>query len=340
MVSGDAWQGGKRRAIVSAFSVMSSVTGTAIGPIAVLAAASTMLMQPAVPSRDAMADAVSRLTRDSGWTLVRSVPIQFGTFHPQGMVKIGELVFVSSVEVKVPTRRGPQPDGRSDRDAGEGVGHLFKMTMAGALVNDLVLGEERMYHPGGIDFDGTHIWVAVAEYRPNSRSIIYRVDPQTMTATEVLRVPDHLGAVVHDTDDRSLHAVSWGSRRFYRWPLDRDGRVRDRDQSLDRLRTTNSSHYVDYQDCKYAGRRRMLCTGVSELRTSPSGQPFRLGGLELVDLVEGRAVHQVPVPLWTSGGLDMTHNPSWFEAMPSGLRAYFMPEDDRSTLYVFDVAVP
>ena len=35
-----------------------------------------------------------------------------------------------------------------------------------------------MYHPGGIDYDGRHIWVSVAEYRPNSRSIVYRIDPE------------------------------------------------------------------------------------------------------------------------------------------------------------------
>ena len=59
----------------------------------------------------------------------------------------------------------------------------------------------------------------VAEYRPDSRSIVYRVDPETMTASEVFRVADHIGAIVHNTDDGTLRGVSWGSRRFYRWPL-------------------------------------------------------------------------------------------------------------------------
>jgi hypothetical protein len=48
-------------------------------------------------------------------------------------------------------------------------------------------------------------------------------------------------------------------------------------------------------------------------------------------------LHQVPVPLWTPAGLDMTHNPAWLEPTSTGLRAYFMPDDDRSTLYIFDV---
>ena len=63
----------------------------------------------------------------------------------------------------------------------------------------------------------------MAEYRPNSRSIVYRVDPETMKAEEMFRFADHVGGLVHDTDSKSLHGVSWGSRRFYRWALDANG---------------------------------------------------------------------------------------------------------------------
>ena len=268
----------------------------------------------AADPRSTVADRVTTLTRTSSWTLVASVPIAFRTFHPQGMVKIGETLFVSSVEV-------------IDREAGKGVGHLFKIDKAGTLLADLRLGEGAIYHPGGIDYDGKDIWVPVAEYRPDSRSIVYRVDPGTMTAAEVFRAADHIGAIVHNTGDRTLHGVSWGSRRFYRWTM----------TGVERARTLNPSHYLDYQDCKYAGRARMLCTGVAEVRAAPGAAPFRLGGIDLVSLADGRPLHQVPVLLWTAGGLDMTHNPVWIEPSGAGLRAYFMPEDDRSTLYVYDV---
>lgn len=36
----------------------------------------------------------------------------------------------------------------------------------------------------------------------------------------------------------------------------------------------------------------------------------------------------------------MTQNPVWIEAREAGLRAYFMPEDDRSTIYIYDVRSP
>ena len=264
--------------------------------------------------RAIVAERVTALTRTSTWTLVSSVPIGFRTFHPQGMVKIGETLFVSSVEV-------------IDREAGQGVGHLFKIDMAGNLLADLTLGEGAIYHPGGIDYDGKDIWMPVAEYRPDSRSIVYRVDPDAMKAVEVFRMADHIGAIVHNTDDRTLHGVSWGSRRFYRWTM----------TGVERARTLNPSHYLDYQDCKYAGRSRMLCTGVTEIRQTPGGSAVRLGGIDLVSLADGRPLHQSPVLLWTAGGLAMTQYPVWIEPHGTGLRACFMPEDVHSTLYVSDV---
>jgi hypothetical protein len=284
-----------------------------------------------------LAERVTKLTRDSAWTLVGSVSINFRTYHPQGMVKIRDTLFVSSVEILIPTRRLPEPQGRYDRDIGRGAGHLFKIDMTGHRIADLRLGEGSVYHPGGLDYDGESIWVPVAEYRPNSRSIIYKVDPETMKATEVLRFADHIGAISHNDEDHTLHGVSWGSRRFYRWILGKDGTVTNAGAAPDKLGTLNTSHYLDYQDCKYVGRRRMLCTGVTELRQSPGRAPFRLGGIDLIDLGDGRPLHQVPVLLWTPRGMDMTHNAAWLEPSANGLRGYFMPEDDKSTLYIYEV---
>ena len=307
------------------------------GVLAIAVAAAALAASQA-DERTTVGDRVRELTRESAWKLVETTPVRFATHHPQGMVKIGQTFYVSSVEITVRTRRYPQPVDGYDRDTGEGAGHLFKFGSDGSLLVDLKLGEGTIYHPGGIDFDGQDIWVAVAEYRPNSRSIVYRVNPDTMKATEVFRFADHIGAIVHNTDDRTLHGVSWGSRRFYRWTLGRDGQVTNASASPEALRTLNPSHYVDYQDCKYAGRRRMLCTGVTEIRRPADAEPFRLGGMDLVELSSGRPLHQVPVLLWTASGLAMTHNPSWFAATGTALRAYFMPEDDRSTLYAYEVA--
>lgn len=276
-----------------------------------------------------------QLTRASTWQLKSALPINFNTHHPQGMVKIGDVFYISSVEVTTPTIRFATPQNGFDRDTGAGVGHLFKFDAKGNLVTDLKLGEGTMYHPGGIDFDGKFIWVSVAEYRPNSRSIIYRVDPATMKATEVFRFNDHLGGIIHNLDKHTLHGVSWGSRWFYRWALDAKGRVTNAATAPEKLRVRNPSFYVDYQDCKYLGQGEMLCGGLSNYQRSNTR--FSLGGLELIDLTANRPIHQLPLELWTESGLPMTQNPFWIEATERGLRAYFLPEDQRSTLYVYEV---
>jgi hypothetical protein len=44
----------------------------------------------------------------------------------------------------------------------------------------------------------------------------------------------------------------------------------------------------------------------------------------------------VPVLLWTASGVNMTQNPVWLEPHGDGLRAFFIPEDDSSTLYIYE----
>jgi hypothetical protein len=305
---------------------------------AIVALGATLIGQPA--DRALVGERFRTLTRDSTWTEIARVPMAFPTFHPQGMVRIGDMLFVSSVEITVPTTRFATPRDGHDRDTGKGVGHLFKVDLrpgrAGRLLASAVLGEGTMYHPGGIDFDGRSLWVPVAEYRPDSRSLVYTVDPDTLKATIVLRVADHIGGLVRDTGTGALHGVSWGSRRFYRWPLTAAGGVDPASAARPVVRP-NPSHYVDYQDCHVAAPGTMLCGGLSDLRATRATPPLRLGGLDLVDLGDGRPLHQVPVPLWTPSGQPMTRNPVWLDATDGGLRAYFMPEDDPSVLYIYDV---
>lgn len=295
------------------------------------------LTVPALAADTALNGLIPKLTRGTQWNQVAAVAIQFPTFHPQGMLKIGDAFFVSSVDIRKPTTRYPSLQDGYDRDTGEGVGHLFKFDANGKLLADLTLGEGTVYHPGGIDFDGQFIWVPVAEYRPNSQSIIYKVDPATMKATEVFRFKDHVGGIVHNTD-KSLHGVSWGSRRFYKWPLDGEGKVTNAATPPEQLRVANPALYIDYQDCHFIGMSRMLCAGLNNYKASADGPVFRLGGFEIVDLKDNRPVFQMPVELWSPSGLPMTQNPFWVEPAGQGVRAYFMPDDDKSTLFVYEAA--
>ena len=269
-----------------------------------------------------IADRFRALTRTARWEKVDETKLEFRTHHPQGMTIVGDRFFLSSVEV-------------IDRGQGRGVGHLFEVDFRGSLLRQIRLGDGPVYHPGGIDYDGKWIWVPVAEYRPDSRSVVYRVDPRSLEAEEVFRYGDHLGALVCDAQRRFLVGVSWGSRRFYRWKLGEDEAVPvAADMPVEML---NGNHYVDYQDGQIlAGTPWALFGGVSGLGGDGTSA-LVLGGLELVDVWEMRAVHQLPVMLKATGGQSMPRNPFAVRTTAKGLRFYFVPEDDSSALHVYDI---
>ena len=268
-----------------------------------------------------------RLSRTTAWKLVSSIRIGFDAYHAQGMVRVGEDFFVSSVEILERTRPYPEPRGGFDRDQGRGQGWLFQMSAQGDLLDRTKLGEAAIYHAGGLDYDGRWLWIPVAEYRPGGPSIVYRVDPAAAAPVEAFRFGDHIGAVTRDLRAGTLVGLNWGGRQAYRWRVDAAGRVREARAAP----RANPAHYVAYQDCHYAGAGRMLCAGLADYRPGVA-----IGGLDLIDLADLRPLWQAPVPAWTPAGRPMTSNPAWFEATPEGLRGYFLPEDGQGTLYVYE----
>ena len=256
--------------------------------------------------------------------LVRSVHLRSSVYHPQGMTKVGKHFFVSAVEVIERPQGLPRPDGgrTPDRTPGSGKGHLFKFDERGNLINQIVLGEGSIYHPGGIDYDGKHLLVPVAEYRPYGRSIVYRVDPVDLELREAFRVDDHIGALIFNQRDGLIHGVSWGSREFYTWTAS-GGLVQ---------RSKNGAHYVDYQDCQFVWPEYMLCSGMANY-SLPSLERFALGGMELVRITDYVPVHQIPVSIYPderNAEVVMTRN-SMFAEMRSGvLTFYFLPEDTNA----------
>ena len=268
------------------------------------------------PSDAALVDAVERVSRSTPWTVVRRMPLDFQTHHPQGFARVGNRLFLSSVEVIEPPQRYPQPVDGYDRTPGSGRGHLFELSLDGRLLRQIELGEGTIYHPGGIDYDGRWLWVPVAEYRPNSRAIVYRVNPDTLRAREAFRVDDHVGGVVRDRVSGDVHGLSWGSRTFYTWT--------SRGREL--ARTPNPEHYVDFQDCEYARFRKAVCTGITEY-TGPDGARFELGGIGVVNLGRGTLGAEVPVQRYSTAGHVVTRNPVELDVRGATLRMYAAPDD-------------
>ena len=295
-------------------------------------------------SRD---DATTELFRLMGkntiWTPVDTVAMQgWTTFHTEGMVAVGDRFFVSAVEtLEAPVRNGVETDAlydfSLDRSPGRGRGWLFELAADGTLLGQLELTEGDIYHPGGIDYDGESIWVPLAENRPNSRSQIYRVDPDTLEAELAFSEDDHIGGIVHNVERGTFHGVSWGSRRLYTWR-----RHHRHGGGTSSRWVPNAEAIIDYQDCHYRGVEYMLCGGVQSYATPAGSVAF--GGLDLVDLRRDRPEHQIPVNLFVDEGagpnpnLALTHNAFWVQPLDGrSLRFYFMTESDlQADLMIYD----
>lgn len=280
-----------------------------------------------------------KLSRTSHWEPVRAELLPFRTHHTQGMTLMNGTWFLSTVEII--ERTAPLLDDPVyDRTPGKGKGHLIAFDENGKKINAIVLGKGDMYHPGGIDRDEHYLWVPVAEYRPNSRSAIYRINARTMETTEVFQFPDHIGAVVRDAEQNRLIGYSWGSRRIYVWNLDEGLNLKDPLENTHQNYISNPQHFIDYQDCQFLGDGHALCSGISNY-TGPGGQTYPLGGIDLIDLESFRPIFQLPVELFTEGDRPrvMTQNPFYVETSENGLRFHFIPEDDKSRHYVFEVGV-
>lgn len=283
---------------------------------------------------DGLSDNFRLINSSANWQLLEKIPLQFTSYHPQGLVKVGEYFYLSSVETIEQPQLLSEANSNSgyDRSPGVGVGHLFKFDGAGTLVQQISLGENKLYHPGGIDFDGESIWVSVAEYRPNSQSIVYRVDPDTLAAEEVLRFDDHLGAIVHDSQRAMLHGVSWGAESYYSWQSRGQAYVAD---EFKMTKAEGSS--IEYQDCQYLPSSLMLCSGIGEL-VIDNTHTFTVGGIELINLDSHQVEHRITVTNTTPTGEFMVRNPSYFEFRSIGRsNFYFVPENNQSNLYIYEL---
>lgn len=273
--------------------------------------------ESAVHDRLARAFMAEQRMEPRSFRLARSIRLEVPVYHPQGMTKVDGHFFVSAVEV---IERPQRDDGlKPERMYGRGRGHLFKFDENGNLIDQVIVGEGSIYHPGGIDYDGKHLWVPVAEYRPYSRSIVYRVDPVDLKRREAFRVDDHIGALVFNRRDRLIHGISWASREFYTWTPGGDLVER----------SDNGNHYVDYQDCQFVRPEYMLCSAMAMYSLTSLGE-FALGGVELVRITDYLPVHQIPVTIYPDVNnveVVMTRNPMFAELKSDVLTFYFLPED-------------
>jgi hypothetical protein len=250
----------------------------------------------------AVAATIASITRTTTWRLVDELPLTFDSHHPQGMARIDSTWWISTVDIE--SRRGL----------------VMAVDASGRLVEQVPIGDSVRYHPGGMDFDGSALWIPSAEYRPDSTTTVYRLAPGD-TPQRVFDVDDHVGALARCGPEGDLVGWSWGSRRFYRWST--EGHLL--------AAQVNPAFFVDHQDCQWLDSGHLLCGGVAEVGLA-SG-PGWLGGLGLLDVDDLVMRREVPFPIYSSAtGRVATQNPLWAEIRGDDLIVHLLPDDGMSTI--------
>jgi Family of unknown function (DUF6454) len=273
----------------------------------------------------ALARDLAAVDRNTGWTRLSALKLDFPTYHPEGLVVTPDRFYLSSTQIIEPTVKYPVPVDGYDRTPGRGIGHLFVIDRAGRLVKDVILGHDIVYHPGGIDRTGDSLWVPVAQYRPNSTAEIDRVDLRTLKVTRMFTVADHIGGIVYDPTRDRLVGNNWGSRTFYEWsPSGRQP-----------ASWRNPENLLDFQDCQYVDAGKMACGGITGLPQTPAaggtGATYELGGVALIDLHRRTIVNEFPFQQWSAAGHVMTRNPLKFAADGSSVTMWAAPDNGEET---------
>lgn len=253
-----------------------------------------------------LADALRRLRRDTTWSLASTVDVAHDVGHPQGMTRWGGGWLVTTVH--------------TDRRVGE----VFVLTGDGDPVARCELVDGDRFHPGGVcavgrpDGDGTDagVWIALAEYRPRSSTVLLRLDPALDVVSRV-PVDDHLGAVC-ELPDGSLVAVSWASSRWYR--IDPDGSIAHHRRG--------SNRWIDVQDLQVLADGTVVGTGFGRIGT-PAGE-VAVGGLAVVDAESLVPIHEAPIAAWMPSGRPATYNATHLDLLDDGRVELHCLVDDRA----------
>jgi hypothetical protein len=211
--------------------------------------------------------------------------------HVQGIEVEGDRLWVSWVERSKHT------------------GHLGEFELgSGKLLRSVPVHQGERYHPGGLAAEDESLWLPVAEYRPESSSIVQRRSKRTLAVESEWGVSDHLGSIA--VSNGRIYGGNWDARQLYVW--DRSGKLIEKRDNPARTR---------YQDMKAAGGALV----ASGLRADE-------GAIDWLDFRDFRLIRRVRAGK-TDRGVQFTH-----EGMAiSGNRLYLLPEDSPSRLFIFEL---
>jgi hypothetical protein len=227
--------------------------------------------------------------------LVKTLSLEGTLYHVQGVDLDDRHIWVTSA------------------DTGRHLGHLSMFSRAtGELEKDVTVGGKERFHPGGISTEADSIWIPVAEYRPNSTSVIEQRSKQTLALLFKFDFPDHIGCLA--VSPECVIGGNWGSRHFYVW--DKKGHL---------LRELTNPEANQYQDMKFLGNY-LVASGVV---TSTSGS------IDWLEWPSMRVIQRVSAGITSRGVLFTNEGMSIDKEF-----LYLLPEDGPSRLFIYRYQAP
>jgi hypothetical protein len=202
--------------------------------------------------------------------------------HPQGMEidRRTGLMYITAVEII-------EERDRARHYCGKGRAHLFECDTEGRTLRSVTLASdhEDEYHPSGMVLTGDVMYIALAQYLPNTSATIIKFNVRDWTYERLFRIGDHVGLVVPNLDEGELFLGTWGSRYYY--CTDFKGEIKGKHQNpcsdemehQDAQLIHGGSSTLNHNDCEMLRSEGalMLATGV----TAGGMDHF---GLDLIDM--------------------------------------------------------
>jgi hypothetical protein len=221
--------------------------------------------------------------------------------HPQGMEVDRDtgLLYVTAVEIV-------EERDKARRYWGKGRAHLFECNAEGRTLRATLLrsDDEDEYHPSGMVLIDGRMFIALAQYGPETSATIIEFNVKDWTYEKRFHIEDHVGLVVPSPDKSEIFLGTWGCRHYYR--TDMNGNIKSK-------RALSGSDDMEHQDAQLISGR---LTGGSPLilTTGVTAGGMERFGLDIVDIANWRIATSLRWPsaqYITKGGWPPFANPTF-----------------------------
>lgn len=290
-------------------------------------------------------ESILQLPEFEDWEQVSVVAVPEDVHHPQGLIKIGQTFYLTTVDKK--------------KDRGLLLSFALRDGQLRTLSRlDITQGPKfRRYHPGGVDYlpSTQELWIPLAEYAPKKPTTVIAVKLPHLSVRVVGELDDHIGSVICDEEKNLIRLTNWDTEGIYTAELDENKNLRG--PWKDFLYQPHLSYFRNpiwgrhgrfaYQDFKSLGQGFAIGTGVRR------GIAWQHGVIDLISFGDPNVESFELVRRWTPGpvkspfqralfSIPLTRNPMMLEPIEDGkkVRLYFMPHDGKgSCLFIYEATL-